>query len=237
MSSPVHYDFSDGIATLRMDDGKANVFNLTMIQALSAALDQAQADAAGAVVLTGRIGMFSGGFDLTVFKTSPTELQRMLVAGAQLTQKLLAYPLPLIAAVSGHAIAMGVFVTLCADVRIGVDQSAKLHINEVANGMTLPFFAIELCRQRMTAAHLQTATLMAQPCSPPQALAAGLLDEIVPADLLASTARSRALHALQLHRSAFIETKSRLRRASVAALAQAVNEDVVYWESRLQSAT
>src|SRR5215212_5979254 len=108
-----------------MDDGKANVMSLPMLQALNGALDRAQADSA-TVVLTGRSGMFSGGFDLAVFKTDPQALLAMLEAGARMAERVLSFPLPVVAACTGHAIAMGAFLLLSADVRIGVDVGARI---------------------------------------------------------------------------------------------------------------
>ncbi|MEI2623290.1 MAG: enoyl-CoA hydratase-related protein [Giesbergeria sp.] len=67
MTDLVSYAFADGVATLTMDDGKANAMGPAMQAALNAALDRAEADKA-IVVLTGRPGVFSGGFDLSVFK-------------------------------------------------------------------------------------------------------------------------------------------------------------------------
>jgi enoyl-CoA hydratase len=120
-----------------MDDGNANVMSVQMLQALNAALDRAQTDKA-VVVLTGRQGMFSGGFDLAVFKGDPDEQLRMLQAGALLTEGLLSFALPVLAACTGHAIAIGAFLALSTDVRIGVDQGARIQVNEVQIGLTLP---------------------------------------------------------------------------------------------------
>ena len=88
MTNLVNYTLQDGIATLAMDDGKANVMGLPMQAALNAALDRALTDQA-VVVLTGRSGMFSGGFDLNVFKTDPAASVRMLEGGARLALRLL----------------------------------------------------------------------------------------------------------------------------------------------------
>ena len=166
MSELVRYAVVDGVATLAMDDGKANVMSEAMLQALDAGFDRAQADGA-TVLLTGRPGMFSGGFDLAVFKTDPAALFRMLEAGARLTEKVLSFPYPVVAACSGHAIAMGAFLLLSTDLRIGVDQGARIQINEVKIGLTLPRFAIEVCRQRLSPAHFSRAVLTAEPYSGP----------------------------------------------------------------------
>ena len=236
MSAPrVSYEFSDGIATLTMDDGKANAMSVAMLRALNDALDRAQADGA-AVLLTGRAGMFSGGFDLAVFKRGPDELYRMLEAGARITERLLSYPKPVVAACSGHAVAMGLFLLLSTDVRIGVDSGARLQANEVQIGLTLPHFAIEVCRQRLTPAHLNLVAATAAPYTPEQALAAGLLDELVPAASLAAVARERTAKLLTLNPEAFTATKLRLRAESLTALRTAIDADLADWSQRFRAA-
>ena len=232
MDELVKYELSDGIATLTMDDGKANVMSVRMLGAINTALDRALADKA-TVVLTGRPGMFSGGFDLAVFKGAPAETFRMLEAGARLAERLLAFPQPVVAACSGHAIAMGVFVLLSTDVRVGVDQGARIQINEVQIGLTLPRFAIEVSRQRLSPAHLNLATLTAEPYTPAQALAAGFFDEIVPAQALAAAARARATRLLKLHAESFAATKQRLRRPVLDAMREAIRDDLADWTKNI----
>ena len=233
MSTLVNYTLDEGIATLTMDDGKANVMSVAMLQALNDALDCAQADDA-AVLLVGREGMFSGGFDLGVFKRDQDELFRMLEAGALITERLLSYPKPVVAACTGHAIAMGAFLMLCADVRIGVDSGARFQANEVQIGLTLPHFAIEVCRQRLAPAHLNLVAGTAQPYAPAQAVVAGLLDEVVPAASLMAVARERMAHLLKLHAQAFAATKLRLRAGTLLALRAAIDADLADWRARFR---
>jgi len=235
MEMLVDYKLDGGVATVTMDDGKANVMSVQMLQALNAAFDRAQADQA-AVLLTGRPGMFSGGFDLAVFKRGPEEQFRMLELGALLTERLLSFPLPVVVACTGHAVAMGAFLLLSADVRVGVDEGARIQVNEVQIGLTLPWFAIEVCRQRLSPAHLNIAAATAEPYSPQQAVVAGFLDEIVPAETLARVARDRATRLLTLHAEAFTATRLRLRRTALEALREAIRQDTLDWASRIPKA-
>jgi enoyl-CoA hydratase len=233
MDDLLTYELSERIATVTLDDGKANVMSIRMLQALDGALARAQADQA-AVVLTGRPGMFSGGFDLNVFKQGNAQQQyQMLEAGARITEKLLSFPLPVVAACTGHAIAMGVFLLLSTDVRLGADlPGARIQVNEVQIGLTLPRFAIEVCRQRLAPSHLSVAAVTALPYAPAQALAAGFFDELVAPEALAASARASAARLLQLHAQAFAATKLRLRKATLEALHLAIREDTADWASR-----
>jgi enoyl-CoA hydratase len=233
-TSLLSYELSDGVATLTMDDGKANVMSVRMLQAIDKALDRAQADQA-VVVLQGRPGMFSGGFDMAVFKGEPSELARMLEAGARLSLRLLSHPHPVVAVCAGHAMAMGAFLLLSADLRIGLNEGYKVQLTEVQIGMTLPHFAIEVSRQRLTATHYGLAAGLSQPCTPQTALAAGFLDEIVPADALASTVAAHTARLQKLHRGAFAATKLRLRANALAALRDAIAQDVHDWSVPLRA--
>lgn len=235
MEDLVRYEFSEGIATIAMDDGKANAMSVAMMQVLNAALDRARDDEA-VVLLTGRAGMFSGGFDLAVFARSPDEIRRMLEAGARMTQRLLSFPRPVLAACTGHAVAMGVFLLLSTDVRIGVDQGARIQVNEVQIGLTVPRFAIEICRQRLAPAHLNQAVITAEPYSPQQAVAAGFLDEVVAADAIAAVARRRAAALAKLHAGSFTDTKLRLRAETLRRLQDAVDADIADWAARIGAA-
>jgi len=233
LSAPLTYALEDGIATIAIDDGKANVMSVSMLRALDAALDKAAADKA-VVVIRGRTGMFSAGFDLTVFKRDPQELFEMLRAGAAITERLLSFPYPVVAVCTGHAIAMGAFLLLSADLRIGASVDAKIQVNEVQIGLTLPHFAIEVCRQRLSPAHFNLAAITATPYNPHQAVVAGFLDEVVPAESLAAVLKSRTDHLRKLDAESFTATKLRLRGPALTLLRDAIKRDVEGWSQRFQ---
>ncbi len=234
MTSITQYSLADGVATIKLDDGKANAMSVTMIAAIVAALTRAENDKA-IVVIEGRPGMFSGGFDLGAFKRDPRELFSMLKGGAQLAERLLAFPYPVVVHCSGHAIAMGAFILLSADVRIGSMSSAKIQANEVQIGLTLPLFAIELCRQRLHPAHFNLAAITAQPYDQVQGVNAGFLDEVVAPELFEATLKRRLDHLRSLNLEAFAATKLRLRKNSLMMLRSAIEADCKDWEQRFQS--
>lgn len=224
MTDLVSYRLESSVATIAMDDGKVNALSLAMLSQVNQALDRAQADRA-VVVLTGRPGVFSAGFDLRVLRTGGPDALAMLFAGFELAERLLAFPAPVVIACPGHAIAMGVFVVLSGDYRIGAAGPFKITANEVAIGMTLPRAALEICRQRLAPAHLQRAVLLAEPYTPDDAIAAGFLDRVVPAAELAAGTHGIATQLAALDRNAHTQTKRRLRGATLAALRQAIEAD------------
>src|SRR2546428_11118219 len=121
MSGLVNYECSGAISVITMDDGKANVMSVQMLRDLNAALDHAEADKS-VVVLTGREGVFSAGFDLGVFKQGQVLLFDMLKAGAETAERLLSFPAPVVVACGGHAIPIGAVLILAADVPIRITE-------------------------------------------------------------------------------------------------------------------
>jgi enoyl-CoA hydratase len=220
----VTYRLADGIATIAMDDGKVNALSPAMFAELGAALDRAQADGA-AVVLTGRDGRFSAGFDLKTLGAGPPHAADLVLGGFRLAERLYGFPAPVVAACSGHALAMGVFLILPADLRIGAAGAFKLGANEVAIGLTMPYFALELCRHRVAPTHLVRVVQNAELFAPDDAVTAGLLDRVVPAGELADAARAAAAQLAALPRAVYAQTKQRTRADGLRALRAALEAD------------
>jgi enoyl-CoA hydratase len=179
---PATVEIQNDIALIRMDDGKANAINFEMLAALNEALDKAEAEAK-AVVLAGREGRFSGGFDLNAFASLGADgVYKLLDAGAELLLRLYGGPLPVVAACTGHAIAMGVFILNACDTRVGASGEYKIGANEAITGMNLPIFAMELARDRLSPQHLTRAMVQGFIYNPEGAVEAGYLDMLVEAD-------------------------------------------------------
>jgi len=224
MSNLVAYQLDESFATLIMDDGKVNVLSPAMLQALNERLDQAHRDKA-VVLLTGRPGLFTAGFDLSVLSGGGGEAKKMVRAGFDLAERLLSYPAPVVIACSGHALAMGAFLLLSADVRIGAAGQFKIGANEVAIGLTMPHFGIEICRQRLTPAHFNRAVINAEMFSPDQAVSAGFLDRVVPAADLLAAGQDAAKSLAKLNREVHTATKLRTRSHALKAIREAIDAD------------
>ena len=224
MGTLVSYRLRDSVATITMDDGKVNALSQAMLTELGAALDRAAADRA-VVILTGRAGVFSAGFDLPVLRAGGPAAARLLHAGFELAQRLLAFPAPVLVACPGHAVAMGVFLLLSGDYRIGASGPYKLTANEVAIGMTMPLAAVEICRQRLTPACFNRAVLLAEVFKPEDAVAAGFLDRVVPAAELEEAAKAAAAALATLDLDAHAASKLRARQRALTALREAIDRD------------
>ena len=224
MSNAVTYELSGSVATITMDDGKVNSLSPRMLAELSAAFDRAESDKA-VVLLGGREGRFSAGFELSIFKQGDDAIREMLLAGARLAERVLSFPTPVVVACSGHALAMAAFLMLSADLRIGAEGPYKIGLNEVAIGLTVPHFGIEIARQRLAPAHFNVALTTAFIYSPVEAVAAGFLDRVVPAGDLKALSREAAAALTRLDMSAHAETKQRAREGALTALRAAIRTD------------
>ena len=237
MKDLVTYACSGPVSTIVMDDGKANVMSLAMLNALHLAFDQAEKDKTVAI-LKARGKHFSGGFDLNVFTNGSAEDQYlMLKAGAELALRILSFPTPVVAACHGNAFPMGAFLIMSADHRIAAEGNYRIGMNEVAIGLTVPRFAIEIARQRLTPAYFSRVVMTAEMFAPLEAVTAGFFDRVVPLNEL-ERAAEEAAHALStLNMAAHAATKARARGAVISMIRGMIDEDITpqYGRDRVAS--
>ncbi|MFL5844010.1 MAG: crotonase/enoyl-CoA hydratase family protein [Solirubrobacteraceae bacterium] len=218
MSELTTYAAADGVATITLDDGKVNALSPAMLASIGERLDQAESEGA-IVVLTGRATAFSAGFDL---RTPPEGWPEMVEGGARLASRLLAFPQPTIASCNGSAVAMGAFLLLACDVRVGITGEHRIGLNEVAIGMTVPWFGIELARHRLAAPYFDRCTVTGPFLGPEEAQRAGFLDRLVEPDALRAATGEAACQLAGLDRAAHAATKLRTRGAALEAMADGV---------------
>jgi enoyl-CoA hydratase len=221
----VRYELRDDVALITLDDGKANALPPAVLAAISAAFDRAEGEAK-AVVLTGRPGRFSGGFDLGVLMQGRESIIGLVSAGAELACRIYGFPRPVVAACSGHAIAMGVFLILACDYRLGVRGDFKLQMNEVQKGIVVPRFAIELSRDRLSKRHLSRATVTSEAYTPEGAVDAGILDALTSPERLLDDARAVAARYAALDTGPIAGTKRRLRGGTIELIRRTLREDM-----------
>jgi len=210
MSDNISYKFEDGVALITLDDAKANAISPKFITDLNKALDQAETDQA-IVVLAGREGKFSAGFDLKIMQQGGDTAEKLLQDGARLAFRMLGFPRPVVIACTGHAIAMGGFFLLSADYRVGADGNFKIGLNEVAIKMTMPYFGVELAKARLAKNYQNASVCCGVLYSPSQAVEAGFLDEITNLENVVSKALDIAKQLTQIDAKAHYETKLRMR--------------------------
>src|SRR5210317_125346 len=218
----MNYELNGNIVTLTFDDGKANAVGPEFLDNINAGLDRAQEEQAGAVILRGREGMFSGGFDLGEFKKGPEQGVAMVGRGFELLVRLYSFPLPLVAACTGHGIAMGAFIIMACDSRVGTRGAFKMSLPETAIGMELPPILVELAASRITRRHMTRVALQSEVYNPEQAVDAGFIDEVVDADDLGARSMAVAEQLAQLPQAQFAANKLSVRAATLQAMRDSV---------------
>lgn len=227
-TSAVTTERRDGVMIVHLDDGKANALSFEVIAALQAAITEAESDAeVGALVINGRPGRFSAGFDLGVmFGDDLSAIINLVADGGALVQRIYGCSVPVVAACTGHALAAGALILLGCDVRIGADVEAKVGLNEVAIKMVLPDWAFTIAGERLSKRHAQRALATARLTTPRDAIDVGYVDEVVPADDVLERAVTVAAElASTLDATAYQRTIRKLRGAALDLMAEQVASD------------
>ncbi|SDS74239.1 enoyl-CoA hydratase [Halopseudomonas xinjiangensis] len=224
MSELVSYRLADGVAYLGLDNGKVNAVSPDVVVALNKALDQAEQDKA-VVVLSGKPGILSGGYDLKVMTASADSAKSLVAAGSTLARRMLAHPYPVVVACTGHAVAKGAFLLLSADYRIGVEGPFKIGLNEVAIGMTMHHVGIELARARLTPSAFNRSVINAEMFDPADAVTAGFLDKVVAPEQFEQEVAAAAQALTKLNMGAHRNTKRKSRTALLELLDQSIEID------------
>lgn len=213
----MNYELIENTAVLSFDDGKANAIGHDFMDAMNEGLDRSEKEAQ-AVVITGRAGLLSGGFDLKEIEKGAEAVRPMMSKGRNMFFRMFSYPQPLIIACTGHAIAAGAFLLLTADNRIGAAGNFKIGLNETSIGMTFPVFAIELAKARLNPAYLTKSFVQSQLFSPEEAVNAGFLDQVVAAESVMDTAMALAKSLAELPGRAYSQNKLDIRKSAIDAI-------------------
>lgn len=196
----------ENVSIITLDDGKANVFSPTMISQFNLLLDQVPTNK-GSLLIHGRPGMFSAGFDLKVMMSGSEPAVQMVQSGFTMLKRVFSFPRPVVAACSGHAIALGAFLLCSSDHRIGAKGEYKVGANELRNNMIVPTPLLEIAKFKLNKSHKQRAILNAEMYSIEDAVEPGYLDEVVDADKVFETALAKAKDLAVLAHPQYNETK------------------------------
>jgi enoyl-CoA hydratase len=230
MTDPVTLAHDQDVAVITLDDGKANALSFDVLDGLDQALTDAESSAK-AVVVVGREGRFSAGFDLKVMTGGIDDARRLLATGARLGLRIFTFPIPVVLGVTGHALAMGGILTTTADYRVGAEGPYKIGLNEVAIGMPVPTFGVELCRDRLSKAWFTRCVQHATLCSPTDAVAAGFIDEVVALDDVPARSLAVAAHLAEtVHPGPFAMTRQNVRGALAEELRTGLEADMALFD-------
>ena len=195
------------ISIIKLDDGKANAFSYDMLSQVNDLLKKVPRDS-GALVITGREGLFSGGFDLKTLATGDMEkITKMVQLGYRLLLELFSFDRPIVAAVSGHSIALGLFVTCSADYRIAIDGKYVCQANEVRNNMDIPTQIMEIIRARVNKKYFYSAVYHSDAYSVQDSIEVGYIDEVVSEDQFMERVMEKAKELATLPHPFYANTK------------------------------
>jgi len=208
------------LSIIRVDDGKANAFNLDLLSMLSDALEIATARG-GAALIVGRDGFLSAGFDLSTMRGDADARRTLVLAGLDLALKIFESPIPVVVSCTGHAIAAGTLLLLPSDHVIAAHAPVKIGFNETAIGIELSPFVLELARYRLLPS-AYNQILQGRLYDAEAAQQAGYVDELVPSDQLAARSIEVAEHFAGLSPLSYQRTKKAMRFSSTSALRSAL---------------
>jgi enoyl-CoA hydratase len=211
---------TDSVTVVRLDDGRANAISPEVVAEIDRQLDDAQARGT-AVLICGREGYLSAGFDLKVMKSSPETRAALMAAGRALLVRLFELDLPVVVACTGHAIAAGAGLLTSADWRVGARGPFRLGFTEVAIGFALSEATLEMVRYRMPPTAFESV-VRGDTFGPEAAVAAGLLDELAEPGQVEAIAMEAAARLAALSREAYVTAKQRARRPAIEAVHRAI---------------
>jgi Delta3-Delta2-enoyl-CoA isomerase len=200
------------VRELRLDRPPANALSPELIVALTRAVESAAPDGARALVLSGSRGRFSAGLDvpllLTLDRPAIATLWRDLY---ELLRALALSPIPIAAALTGHATAGGTVLPIFCDFRVVAQGDWKLGVNEVQVGLPLPPVIFAGLRRLLGAHQAERLAVGGLLISPDEAARIGLVDEVVPLDQVVSRAVEWSRALLTLPVDAMAATRRRAR--------------------------
>jgi enoyl-CoA hydratase len=213
------------VTILRMVAGKGNALNLDFLTALSGAMAQLERGAAKAVVVTGQGSCFSAGVDLrSMVDGGPAYVRQFLPLLARTFEQFATFSKPLVAAVNGHSIAGGLILTLACDQRLLARGTAQIGLTEIRVGVEFPAWPLEIARFATPPEHFSTLICTGRTWPPEEALARGLVDELVDPARLIERACEVAEELRAIPASAFSLTKAAIRRPLIEAARQRAAE-------------
>ncbi len=207
------------VTVVRIEHGRVGAMDAELLDALTETVTASDRT----LVLTGTGSAFSAGVDLRrILDGGRPYTEEFLVALSRMFRAVFDHPRPTVAAVNGHAIAGGCVLALACDVRLM--SGGRIGLAELAVGVPFPTSALEIVRHAL-GTNADRAVLRAETVGPEQALALGMVDEVVPADELVPRALDLATELAARSPESYRLAKVRLHRPADEAIAATTAED------------
>src|SRR5213594_3157337 len=191
----VRLEKQDSIGHIVLDRPPANSYDRAFMEELDAAIDEARRDDGVKAILVRSAleRFFSAGADVSVFAKSDMDAQNAFVVCAnEAIAKLESAPKVVVAAIGGHCLGGGLEIALCYDFRVAAEGSYKIGLPEVTLGL-LPGTGGTQRLPRLIGRQKALDMMLRGTTLPPQdALAAGIVDQVVPAGELVDRTVERA---------------------------------------------
>lgn len=219
--SLVRLERRDSVAIVTLDRPRANAFTRELVGELSRAMTDSASS--GAVVLASASpGIFSAGWDLPYLLGQDRNGFDQFVSGyCDLVRQIFAFERPVVAALSGHAIAGGLIVAAAADERLAAEGKGELGLSEVLLGVPVPACLLEIFRHAIGARAMERLAATGENLTVDRALEAGLIDRVVASGSLLEEAVARARFLAERPGEAYGSTKRRCRAEALARFDQA----------------
>jgi enoyl-CoA hydratase len=216
---------SGGIAVLAVDRPPANAIDVALLSSIVTALERLAADPPRALVLTGREGFFSAGADLKAVPTYGPAEQRQMVEGINaMALGLYGLTCPVIGAITGHAIAGGLVLALCTDLRVA-SRTGRYGLTEIKVGVPYPQAAIGIVRAELAPHAARALALGNQLVHAGECLRLGVFDEVVEPERVLPRATEIARTLAAFSADAYERTKRDLRGHTLERLRRTAADD------------
>lgn len=200
------------VREIRLNRPPVNALSTELIGALREAIEKAPGEGARALVISGAPGMFTAGLDLPMLlsldRAGVEGLWRELYA---LMKALAMSPVPICAALTGHASAGGTVIALFCDRRVAARGDFKLGLSEVQVGIPVPPVILKALQRQVGMRVAERLAVAGAILSPHDALAAGLVDELATPDAVVESALAWCRSLLALPQEAMLKTRRRAR--------------------------
>ena len=218
-------DDGNGVAVLSADRPPANALDLALLEEIVAAVQPFANDPPRALVLAGRPGFFSAGVDLKLAPTyEPEDRRRMVSAINAMALGVYELPCPVVGAITGHAVAGGLVLALCTDLRVA-SSAGRYGLTEVKVGIGYPQAAIGVVRAELAPHAARRLALGSELLGASECLHLGVFDELAEPNDVLPRALELATSLAAFPREIYARTKRELRGATATRLRAAAAED------------
>jgi 3,2-trans-enoyl-CoA isomerase len=227
-----------GVSTLRLSRGKVNALNQAVVDQLRKALKGCESNPdVAAIILTGTGKFFSFGFDVQeILSFSKRQFTDFLTNFTDLYSYMFQCRKPIIAALNGHTIAGGCMLALACDYRVMVSGRAKISLNEISFGASVPAGSVEMLRFWVGNANATAVLFSGAMYSAEEAKDLGLVQRVATERELMDVTRDVATNFASNYSPAFVSIKSLLRKHVVEQMANrerdGIQEFVDIWYSK-----